>query len=61
MEAGLIAGLIRRDAPYYDPAISEQTVRSLNAFARRAGLLDSPAGYRDVVSDVGRSCWDSPG
>ena len=61
MEADLIAELIRRDAPYYDPEISEETVRSLNAFARRAGLLDGPAAYRDVVSDVGRACWGAPG
>lgn len=59
MEADLIPGLIRRDAPYYDPAISEEAVQSLNAFARRAGLLHGPAAYGDVVSDVGRSCWSA--
>ena len=61
MEADLIAGLIRRDAPYYDPAIGEEAVQSLNAFARRAGLLKGPAAYGDVVSDVGRSCWNGAG
>jgi NitT/TauT family transport system substrate-binding protein len=61
MEADLIAGLIRRDGPYYDPAISGETVQSLNAFARRAGLLEGPAPYGDVVSDSGRSCWGGPG
>jgi NitT/TauT family transport system substrate-binding protein len=48
-EAGMIADLIRRDAPFYDSAISGQTVQSMNDFARGMGLLSKPVGYRDVV------------
>jgi ABC-type nitrate/sulfonate/bicarbonate transport system substrate-binding protein len=48
-EAGLIAELIRRDAPFYDPAISEKQVESMNRFAREIGLLSKPVEYEEVV------------
>lgn len=40
-ETDLIADLIERDAPFYDPAITEQTITALNAFAKDLGLLDT--------------------
>src|ERR1051326_8501467 len=48
-EESLIAKLIRRDAPYYDPEISPQSVESMNRFARELGLLSRTVGYEDVV------------
>lgn len=57
MEAGLIAELIRRDAPFYDPAISPETVKALNAFAQRAGLQVNATGYHDVVAQQAPSLW----
>jgi ABC-type nitrate/sulfonate/bicarbonate transport system substrate-binding protein len=48
-EAGLIAELIRRDAPFYDPKISENSVASMNRFAQDIGLLSRPVAYEDVV------------
>jgi NitT/TauT family transport system substrate-binding protein len=48
-EAAMIAELIRRDVPFYDPAISPQTVEAMNRFAQRMGLLSRPVGYEDVV------------
>jgi NitT/TauT family transport system substrate-binding protein len=48
-EASLIAELIRRDAPFYDPSISEQAVDSMNRFARDLGLLSKPVRYEEVV------------
>jgi len=48
-EASLIAELIRRDAPYYDPEISPRSVESMNRFARELGLLSRTVGYEDVV------------
>lgn len=48
-EAELIAELIRRDAPYYDAAISPRTVESMNRFARDLKLLSRPAAYEEVV------------
>jgi ABC-type nitrate/sulfonate/bicarbonate transport system substrate-binding protein len=51
-EAGLIAELIRRDAPFYDPSISKATVQSMNRFARAIGLLSREASYDEVVGRV---------
>jgi len=48
-EAGMIAELVRRDLPYYDPAISPQSVASMNRFARQLGLLSKPVDYEDIV------------
>jgi ABC-type nitrate/sulfonate/bicarbonate transport system substrate-binding protein len=48
-EAGLIAELIRRDTPFFDPAISKASVESMNQFARDLGLLSRNVSYEDVV------------
>ena len=48
-EAELIAELIRRDAPFYDPAITAPTVDSMNQFARSLGLLARKVTYKDLV------------
>lgn len=48
-EADLIAELIRRDAPFYDPKISENSVAAMNRFAQDIGLLSRPVAYKDVV------------
>jgi NitT/TauT family transport system substrate-binding protein len=48
-EAAIIAELIRRDAPYYDPAIRPETVESMNRFARELGVLSRSVKYGDVV------------
>jgi NitT/TauT family transport system substrate-binding protein len=48
-EAGLIAELIRRDAPFFDPTISKGSVDSMNRFARDLGLLSRNVSYEDVV------------
>ena len=48
-EAGMIAELVRRDAPFYDSAISEQSVESMDRFAQGMGLLSRPVRYTDVV------------
>jgi ABC-type nitrate/sulfonate/bicarbonate transport system substrate-binding protein len=56
-EAGLIAELVRRDLPYYDPAISEETVTRMNRFARDVGLLSKAVPYRDVVATEFSHLW----
>jgi NitT/TauT family transport system substrate-binding protein len=56
-EAERIAELIQRDLPYYDPAISEQTVRGMNAFARDVKILDDDVAYPDVVAAEFSSFW----
>ena len=48
-EAAMIAELIRRDVPFYDPAISPRTVEAMNRFAQGMGLLSKPVSYQDVV------------
>jgi len=48
-EAGLIAELVRRDSPFYDPDISPKAVESMNRFALELGLLSRPVRYEDVV------------
>ena len=48
-EAELIAELIRRDLPYYDPGISPKTFASMNRFAKDLGLLSKNVSYEDVV------------
>jgi ABC-type nitrate/sulfonate/bicarbonate transport system substrate-binding protein len=48
-EATMIAELVRRDAPYYDPEIAPRTVESMNRFARELGLLSKTVAYEDVL------------
>jgi NitT/TauT family transport system substrate-binding protein len=56
-EAELIAGLVRRDLPYYDSTISEAFVTGMNAFARALGILKGRPGYRDVVATQFAPLW----
>ncbi|HEY8693628.1 MAG TPA: ABC transporter substrate-binding protein [Chloroflexota bacterium] len=50
MEAELIAELIRRDLPYYDPAISPDVFDALNRFGADMGILNTAPDYREVVA-----------
>jgi NitT/TauT family transport system substrate-binding protein len=56
-EAGLIAELIRRDAPFYDPTISARSVVALNEFARNLGLLSAAPAYGEVVATRFQHLW----
>src|SRR6266513_5282161 len=56
-ELALIAELCGRDAPYYDPTISRETVDSLNAFARATGLLTGAPAYEQVVATQFQARW----
>ncbi|OGA37576.1 MAG: nitrate ABC transporter substrate-binding protein [Betaproteobacteria bacterium RIFCSPLOWO2_12_FULL_62_13] len=56
-EAGLIAELIQRDTPFYDPSISRQTVDALNNFARKLGILSETVSYDQVVATKFRHLW----
>jgi NitT/TauT family transport system substrate-binding protein len=60
-EAGLIAGIIRRDLPYYDAALSEKSVMAINSFARRMSVLDGDIAYADVVATRFRDLWVARG
>ena len=56
-EAELIAELIRRDLPYYDPTISEAFVAGMNQFARDLGILEGQVPYSQVVATQFRPLW----
>ena len=56
-EAGLIAELIAADIPFYDPAISRETVANLNRFAQDIGLLSKPVPYEGVVATSFTHLW----
>jgi ABC-type nitrate/sulfonate/bicarbonate transport system substrate-binding protein len=56
-ETQLIAELIARDLPYYDPAITEETVDSMNRFAQAAGILSKPVAYDQVVATQLSHLW----
>ena len=56
-EAKLIAQVVERDLPYYDPAISEGFVESMNAFARDMGFLNRPVPYDRVVATELSEFW----
>ena len=58
-ETELIAELITRDLPYYDPAISAEVVIKLNRFAQHMGLLSAPVPYEQVVAVQFSHLWES--
>jgi len=57
-EAELIAELVRRDLPYYDPNIPEEKVVSMNRFAQSVGLLAAPVPYDRVVATEFVHLWN---
>jgi len=56
-EAALIADVVARDLPYYDPTISEAAVAGLNRFALASGLAERAAPYDRVVATEFRHLW----
>ncbi len=57
-EADLVAELIRRDAPFYDPSIKTTTVDSMNRFARNMRILRGDVLFEDVVAVQFSPLWD---
>ncbi len=55
--AQLIAPLVERDLPFYDPAISEEAVAAMNRFAQAIGVLSAPVPYDQVVATQFRALW----
>ena len=56
-EASLIAGLIARDAPFYDAAVAPEAIDGLNKFAKAGGLIAEPAPYDRLVATQFRKLW----
>jgi NitT/TauT family transport system substrate-binding protein len=58
-EAELIAELIRRDLPYYDPTISRDFVAGMNQFSRDMGILKGDVPYEQIVATQVSKYWTS--
>lgn len=56
-ESELIAELVRRDAPCYEPTISEDAIAGVNQFAQDVGLLSGPVPYERVVATQFAHLW----
>jgi len=56
-EAALIAGLIARDAPFYDANISPEAIDGLNKFAKASGLIAEPVRYDRLVASQFSRVW----
>ena len=56
-EAELIAGLIERDAPFYDADIFHDAVDGLMNFAKRYGVIKNAVPYEDLVATQFRHLW----
>lgn len=48
--AALIATVVERDAPFYDPVISDDNVQRINSFAQSVGQLTGLVPYEQVVA-----------
>jgi ABC-type nitrate/sulfonate/bicarbonate transport system substrate-binding protein len=57
--AELIATVVERDLPFYDPVIYEDAVAGLNRFAQSVGHLPGPVPYEQVVAVQFRDLWRS--
>ena len=57
--AELIATIVERDLPFYDPVIYEEAVIGLNRFAQSVGHLPGPVPYEQVVAVRFRDLWRS--
>lgn len=57
-ETPLIAGLIARDAPFYDANISPEAIDGLNKFAKASGLIAEPVHYDRLVASQFRHLWN---
>ena len=56
-EASLIATLVERDLPFYDPAISKGTFDSMCKFVQTVGLTKGVGKYEDVVATQFSNLW----
>ena len=58
LDEELIAAVVKRDLPFYHPAISEQSVASMNRYCRETGMLQEEAPYRSVVAVELSGLWN---
>jgi ABC-type nitrate/sulfonate/bicarbonate transport system substrate-binding protein len=60
-EAGLIAGIVQRDLPFYDAALTGASVAAINRFARDMGLLAGGVPYDHTVATRFAHLWSASG
>jgi NitT/TauT family transport system substrate-binding protein len=58
-EAVLIAGLIARDAPFYEAKIPVEAVEGLNKFGSVNGLITEPVPYDRMVASQFSPLWEA--
>jgi len=58
-ETPLIAGLIARDAPFYDATVSPEAIDGLNKFAKASGLIAEPVPYDRLVASQFCHLWNN--
>lgn len=56
-QAELITDIIKRDLPFYDAAISRNTVAGLSSFGRNSRLIDADLAYEDIVATELKDLW----
>lgn len=57
METSLIARLVERDAPFYEPAVSPRMIADLHDFAVRAGLPGAAGAHGSAVAQQYAGLW----
>jgi len=60
-EAGLIAGIVHRDLPFYDASISPDSIAAINAFARDMGVLAGDVPHDRIVATQYCPAWSGVG
>src|SRR5947208_14328201 len=56
-EASLIAYEVARDAPFYNPTISEEMVAHISRFAREIGALEGEVRYGELLATQFAGLW----
>lgn len=56
-ETTLIARIVERDLPFYNPAISEPSVAAINDFARWLEILHGDVAWSEVVANQFSGLW----
>jgi ABC-type nitrate/sulfonate/bicarbonate transport system substrate-binding protein len=56
-EASLLAYEIARDAPFYDPTITEEMIAHISRFAREIGALEGEVRYDELVATQFAGLW----
>ena len=56
-EAELISGIIQRDLPFYNAAITPEFVAGMSKFSQAMGLIDEPIAFEDAVATQFSHLW----